>query len=146
MKKIYGIIYSVVFVLILTACSKEALVENKGAEPSPEEEVKYIDVTFGAEFPVPAELQDNAKTMLDSDLSVLWCEGDKIAVNNDGWAGAKKNMDLDTFTGTVNAEDPHRATFSGKINSTAGKFIAVYPAANVKLGSLAWDIGDSPDK
>ena len=138
MKKIYTLLC--IAATMLAACAKENIAGSGETTPQ-DEEVKYIDVTFGAEFPVPAELQGNAKTMLNSDLTVSWCEGDQVAVNNNGWTSLTKGMDLDTFTGTVNPDDPHKAIFSGKINSTATKFIAVYPAADVKLGSLAFDAG-----
>lgn len=138
MKKIYTLLC--IAATMLAACAKENIAESGEATPQ-DEEVKYIDVTFGAEFPVPAELQDNAKTMLNNDLSVSWCEGDKIAVNTNGTVSGKTSLYLTTFDGTVNKEDSHRATFTGTINDNATSFIAVYPAANVKLGSdLDWGI------
>ena len=140
MKKIYTLLC--IAATMLAACAKENLVEND-ATPQ-DEEVKYIDVTFDAEFPVPAELQDNAKTMLNSDLSVSWSEGDQIAVNNDETSlGTWGTLDLNYFTAAINPNDPHRAIFSGKINEKAKNFFAVYPSADVELGKI---IGASDGK
>lgn len=140
MKKTYTLLC--VATTMLAACAKENIVES-GNTALQDEEVKYVDVTFGAEFAVPAE-EDGTKTMLDSDLSVLWCKGDEIAVNTNGIVSGKTNLYLATFSSTVNPEDAHRATFSGTVNDNATSFIAVYPAANVKLGST-WNADITSD-
>ena len=136
MKKIYTLLC--IAATMLAACAKENIAESGEATPQ-DEEVKYIDVTFGAEFPVPAELQDNAKTMLNNDLSVSWSEGDQIAVNGSNYIAPVEwgTLDLDVATVKVNPEDPHKATFTAKVRESAKSFFALYPSTDVELGKIA---------
>lgn len=106
MKRFYAYLVAA-FALTATACSTDPT-EEIPAEPI---QTGTVEMTFSA--------SNETRTTLDyENRATMWCEDDKISILDDQGGN-------NTFT--IKETDGITASFQGKVNEGATKFVAVYP-------------------